>query len=98
LKNAVITEIATARGCTPAQVVLAWNMKRGVAVIPKAAEVAHQKENIVTLDKCKLTDDDAAKIRGIRTTTEVRLYENICTYGPTVGCSDKALKGRKRDP
>jgi alcohol dehydrogenase (NADP+) len=94
LQNAAVTEIAKARGCSPAQVVLAWNMKRKVAVIPKAAQSVHQKENIVTLDKCKITDDDAKRISGIKATTEVRLYENICRYGPTVGCSAKALVGR----
>lgn len=36
-----ITQIATARGCAPDQVVLAWNIKRGVKVIPKAVVPAH---------------------------------------------------------
>jgi alcohol dehydrogenase (NADP+) len=90
----VIKDVAAARSCSPAQVVLAWNMRRKVVVIPKAAQVEHQKENIVALDRCKITDEDAKKIDGIRAATEVRLYENICRYGPTVGCSQKSLTGR----
>jgi alcohol dehydrogenase (NADP+) len=52
LQNAAIQEIAKARGCSPAQVVLAWNTKRGAAVIPKASQATHQQENIVTLQSC----------------------------------------------
>jgi alcohol dehydrogenase (NADP+) len=95
LQNAAIVEAAKARGCTPAQVVLAWNVKRGTAVIPKASQVVHQKENIVTLQKCKITDEDAAKIADIRKSFEVRLYENVCRFGSTDGCSKKALEGRR---
>jgi alcohol dehydrogenase (NADP+) len=94
LKSPVIYEVGKTRNCTSAQVVLAWNMHRGVAVIPKAAQVEHQKENIATFDACKLTDEDAKKIDGIKATTEVRLYENYCSYGSTDGCSKKALGGR----
>ena len=39
LANPVITEVAKARSCTPAQVVLAWNMRRNVAVIPKSVHL-----------------------------------------------------------
>jgi diketogulonate reductase-like aldo/keto reductase len=95
LANAAIREVAKARGCSLAQVVLAWNVKRGTAVIPKASQIAHQKENIVTLQKCKITDEDAAKIADIRKTVEVRLYENVCRFGNTDGCSKKALEGRR---
>jgi alcohol dehydrogenase (NADP+) len=84
LTNNVITEIAKARGCTPAQVVLAWNIRRKVIVIPKAARSEHQKENIVTLDKCKITDEDAHKIKSMK--IAVRLYPFACGYGLTEGC------------
>jgi alcohol dehydrogenase (NADP+) len=84
LTNKVITEIAKARDCTPAQVVLAWNIKRKVVVIPKAARSEHQKENIVTLEKCKITDEDANKIKNMN--VAVRMYPFACGYGLTEGC------------
>jgi len=95
LENPAIVAVAKARGCSPAQVVLAWNVKRGTAVIPKAAQSVHQQENIVTLLKCKITDEDAAKVADIKKSYEVRLYENYCKYGSTDGCSAKALEGRR---
>jgi alcohol dehydrogenase (NADP+) len=95
LENAAVVGIAKARGCTPAQVVLAWNVKRGTAVIPKASQEVHQKENIVAVLRCKITDEDAAKIADIRKSYEVRLYENVCRFGNTDGCSAKALEGRR---
>jgi alcohol dehydrogenase (NADP+) len=84
LTQPVINNIAKTHDCTPAQVVLGWNIHRKVAVIPKAARVEHQKENIVTVDKCKLTDEDAAKIRDMK--IAIRLYPNACGYGLTEGC------------
>jgi alcohol dehydrogenase (NADP+) len=84
LTNTVIKEVAAARGCTLAQVVLAWNMKRGVVVIPKAARPEHQMENIATFTQCKLTDADQAKINGFG--IALRLYPNACGYGLTEGC------------
>ncbi len=63
--NPVILEVARARGCSGAQVALAWNLRRGVGVIPKAGQPSHQTENVRTFDKCKLTDEDAKKIDGM---------------------------------
>jgi len=85
LKTDVVTSIAKARSCTPAQVVLAWNLHRKVVVIPKASQVEHQKENIATLDQCKITDEDAAKIKAIA--EQIRFYPNACDYGLTEGCA-----------
>src|ERR671934_641422 len=42
----VLAEVAERRGATPAQVALAWTIRDGdVVAIPKAASVAHVKEN-----------------------------------------------------
>jgi alcohol dehydrogenase (NADP+) len=61
-QNPILLEIAKNRGCaSAAQVALAFNNKRNVAVIPKAAKAEHQAEN-VQVEKCKLTDDDFKKI------------------------------------
>jgi alcohol dehydrogenase (NADP+) len=64
--NPTLMAIGQERGCSAAQVALAWNVKRGVAVIPKAAKVEHQTENIQA-EKCaaKLTGEDMKKITDI---------------------------------
>jgi alcohol dehydrogenase (NADP+) len=76
LSNKMITDVAAARGCTPAQVALAWNVKRGVVVIPKAVKPEHQKENIATYEKCKLQDEDMAKLNNVG--TALRVNVNPC--------------------
>lgn len=78
LTNPVIMEIAKEHGCTPAQVVLAWNMRRGVGVIPKSVHVDRQKENFHAQGKCLLTDEDDLKIKGMEKTWVGR-YNNPCT-------------------
>ncbi len=58
LENEVIKKIAVKTGVTPAQVVLAWQMHRGVAVIPKTVHQDRLKENFaaqaVELDKADM--------------------------------------------
>lgn len=61
LKDQIINDIAEKRGCTPAQVVLAWGMNRGTSVIPKSQHKEYIKENIGAL-KCVLQGDDFARI------------------------------------
>jgi diketogulonate reductase-like aldo/keto reductase len=86
------------RSCTPAQVVLAWNLHRKVVVIPKASQVVHQRENIATLDQCRITDEDVAKIG--KMAEQIRFYANACDYGLTEGCAmakaHPAKSGRSR--
>jgi D-xylose reductase len=45
LVDPVVTGIAAALGRTPAQVVLRWGIQRGCAVIPKAQDPMHLREN-----------------------------------------------------
>ena len=61
LENPVIQEIAERIKATPAQVVLAWQMQRGVAVIPKSVHEAHLRENYASL-AIELDEADMAKI------------------------------------
>lgn len=96
LNTDVITGIAKARGCTPAQVVLAWNLHRKVVVIPKAIQVIHQKENIATLDQCTITNEDAAKINAMK--ERMRFYPNACDYGLTEGCAEARAHPSKKTP
>ena len=60
----VLAEVAERRGATPAQVALAWTIRDGdVIAIPKAASVAHVKENRGALD-VKLTKRDLEELDG----------------------------------
>ncbi len=49
-ENSVIGEIAAKYGKTPAQVMLRWNIQRGVVVIPKSTHVERMKENFDVFD------------------------------------------------
>ena len=56
-----ITKIAKERGCTNAQVALAWGMGRGHSVIPKSQHADRIKENFASVN-CKLEEEDYATI------------------------------------
>jgi alcohol dehydrogenase (NADP+) len=61
LENNVVKGIAEERGCTAAQVVLAWGIGRGTSVIPKSKHEAYIEENIGALH-CVLQEDDYARL------------------------------------
>jgi len=61
LKSEGLISIAEKRGCTPAQVALAWGMSRGISVIPKSAHADRIAENFGTLE-CDLEYDDFVAI------------------------------------
>lgn len=63
-KNEVILKIAKKHNCTPAQVILAWGMKRGTIVIPKSVNESRITENFGALNVV-LDDDDMQAIAGI---------------------------------
>ncbi|KAK7682824.1 hypothetical protein QCA50_014208 [Cerrena zonata] len=44
--DSTITALATKYNVTPAQVILAWHLSRGVIAVPKSANEEHQKENL----------------------------------------------------
>lgn len=92
LEHQTIREIASARSCTPAQVVLAWNMRRNVVVIPKAVVNEHHKDNYGA-QKCKekLTPADDAKIMNISKAQAFRFLS-----GPCAGLQFKCFEGLTR--
>lgn len=61
LMNEDITEIAKERGCTNAQVALAWGVDRGTSVIPKSQHADRIKENFESAN-CKLKEEDYTTI------------------------------------
>lgn len=64
LNDALIVELAKKYGKTPAQIVLRWNLERGVIVIPKSVHKERLIENLSVTD-FELSADDVAKITSL---------------------------------
>ena len=64
LGDEVIVDIAGAHGVTAAQVILRWNLQRGVVVIPGSSDPDHIRENVDILD-FSLTEEDMARIAAL---------------------------------
>ena len=64
LGNPVLGEIAAGHGKTPAQVILRWNLQKGVAVIPGSCNPEHIRENISVFDFA-LTPDEVERIAAL---------------------------------
>jgi len=70
LDDPVIGAIASRLGATPAQVVIAWHLARGLVVLPKSVTPSRIEENLAAVD-VRLEQDDLDAIaeldRGFRT-------------------------------
>lgn len=66
--NAVINGIGAKYGKTAAQVMLRWNIQRGVIVLPKSTHRERMEENINVFD-FMLSDEDMASIAALDTKT-----------------------------
>ena len=64
LEDPVVTRIASYHGATPAQVLIAWAIHRGTAVIPKSVRPARLAENLDAAS-LELTADDMSELRGL---------------------------------
>lgn len=64
LAHPVIQAIAQARGFTPAQVLLTWQIQRGISVIPKSVHPSRLRENLAAADLA-LTPSDRQQIDGL---------------------------------
>ncbi len=64
LNNELVAEIAKNRGCTTAQVLIAWQVQRGTAVIPKSTNADRLKQNLESIN-CVLTDDEVTKMNAL---------------------------------
>ena len=60
----VISDIAKAHGVSSAQVILRWNLQKGVVVIPGSSNPDHIKENTELYDFA-LTDEEMAQINAL---------------------------------
>jgi 2,5-diketo-D-gluconate reductase A len=64
LDDAVVTEIAEAKGKSTAQVTLRWHIERGDIVFPKSVTPSRMQENFDIFD-FSLTEDEVARIAGL---------------------------------
>jgi len=64
LSNIIITGIAKKHDKTPAQIVLRWNVQRGVIVIPKSVHENRLVENL-NITGFNLTTDEMNQINGL---------------------------------
>lgn len=64
LGDEVISGIAEAHGVTPAQVILRWNLQKGVVVIPGSSNPDHIRENL-DLFGFELTEEDMDRINAL---------------------------------
>lgn len=61
LENDTINDLADKHNCHPAQVLIAWSLHRGTAVIPKSTDPEHQKSNLQS-SEIDLDDEDMEQI------------------------------------
>lgn len=64
LGDPVISQIAEAHGVTSAQVILRWNLQKGVVVIPGSSNPEHIKENL-DLFGFELSEEEIEKINAL---------------------------------
>ena len=64
LGDSVISEIAEVHGVSSAQVILRWNLQKGVVVIPGSSNPDHIREN-TELYHFSLTEDEMARINAL---------------------------------
>ncbi len=64
LGNELIASIAAEHRCTPAQVLLAWHVKRGVSVIPKTVKRQRLEENLAAAD-ITLSGEDMTRVASL---------------------------------
>jgi len=64
LNDPVVSAIATHYGITPAQVLLAWSLSKGMVALPKSVRPVKQRENLAAA-KVRLTAADIASLDGL---------------------------------
>ncbi|OYR84477.1 alcohol dehydrogenase, partial [Halorubrum distributum] len=65
LDEPVLSAIGTERGLSPAEVVIAWNVSRGVVPIPSSTAESHVVSNLAAGSE-RLTADEIARVDALR--------------------------------
>ena len=66
LADPVVAAVAARLGASPAQVVLAWHLRRGVSAVPKSSQAARLAENLAAADLApRLSDEDVRAISAL---------------------------------
>lgn len=76
--NAELNALAQAKGVTLAQILIAWGLKRGYAVLPKSSDAARIKSNFQVID---LTEDDLAVVNKVAEGRHTRFVNIKDTVG-----------------
>lgn len=63
-REKVVIEMADRNNCTPAQILLAWGMQRGISVIPKSTNAERIKENFESVN-VRLSAADFDQVSGL---------------------------------
>lgn len=74
-----VIEVAKKYNAQPAQVLIAWGVRRGYSVIPKSVNETRIKTNFAQID---LSDEDYQKISNIYTEAKHTRYNVPITYDP----------------
>jgi alcohol dehydrogenase (NADP+) len=80
LDHPVVTRLARAKEASPAQLLIAWALARGTAVIPKSTDPGRIRENLAAAD-LSLDDDDLASLAPLDAGARYVSGEFWCTPG-----------------
>lgn len=79
-----IDDVAAARGCTRAQVMLAWMVQRGHAAVPLSTDERHMRENLAA-GRLGLTEAQLDSIDRVATHDVLRYHVDVLTAGEVSG-------------
>lgn len=91
LANPVIEEVAKELGVAPAQVLLRWNLQRGVGVIPKAGSKPHVLENADVFSFALSFDQNVSRPAAAASDLACT---HACVRGARLGSPQQACAGR----
>lgn len=77
-ENATLNGIAQRKGCTLAQVLIAWGLRRGYVVLPKSSNPARIESNFQSV---ALSDEEFAAVNGVAEGRHHRFVNMKDTFG-----------------
>ena len=79
LDEQILKDLADKYSKTPAQIILRWNIERGLIVIPKSSNPGRQKENIDLFD-FSLTAEDIEKVNSLNKDLRVGPHPDVVGF------------------